>query len=164
MLRISFPDKSKQHKPRSSNDRVGEKSRMEYARKRSKNFKQNTSRTHCRFVLVFVTASSEIFYRPYGDCAKLDNVAHVHSHITTFLAVLGYMRNFCFVIGCFSSLLLYVPLEACASWLWHLLGVFTYVFLYTANTFCTILLHKPINASSRKHAYIILTPLNPTFI
>ena len=30
---------------------------------------------------------------------------------------------------CFRSLLLLVPLECCASWLWYFLGIFTYIFV-----------------------------------
>ena len=43
------------------------------------------------------------------------------------LCVGGFICGVCFVIVCFSSLLRLMPLEGCASCLWHLLGFFTYI-------------------------------------
>ena len=79
-----------------------------------------------------------------------------------------------------------VPREGCVSWLWHFLGIFKYslrnrlfsekgagclsfwVCFFGLCAVCTGLfaLSNGVTGrlSSRKHAYVMLTPLNPTFI
>ena len=44
-----------------------------------------------------------------------------------------FLRGVCFVLICSSALLLLVPQKGCASWLWHFLGTFTYIY-YQSDT------------------------------
>ena len=77
---------------------------------------------------------------------------------------------FVFVHICSSYILLLVPREGCASWLWHFLGIFTYIFVnvfgalpessvvaFDANV-NTFMLHRQ-NTSFFSRSYIVSNDL-----
>ena len=89
------------------------------------------------------------FYFFFFSCALF--LWHYDFHL---VKVVSYEM---FVLSLFVPISLLVPHEGCAAWVWYFLGIFTYISKYCSQNVC-------IFGSSRKHAYIILTPLNPTFI
>ena len=89
------------------------------------------------------------------------------SCITTFVSVLCLFVFVCFlfvclflIVFCFLSFFFFFFLFFClfVCFVVVVFVVFFYIFFF-CFVFCLFLL-----VSSRKHAYIILTPLNPTFI